>query len=104
MPLRGKSGHARVVDRVAASGAKPAAHQRDGLGRSWRALVRIIRKRVNRSARSARSPATALRTELDQDDRRVANSIVRDVGAGRANAIVCGSVLSRALRAPIDQR
>ena len=41
-----------------------------------------------------------LRSGLERDDRNVANSIVRDVGAGRANAIVCGSVLSRALRVP----
>jgi hypothetical protein len=39
------------------------------------------------------------------DDRDVANALVRDVGAGRANAIVCGSVLSpRFAGAPIDQR
>ena len=41
-------------------------------------------------------PRPRLRRTLD--DRVVANSIVRDVGAGMANAIVCGSVLSRALR------
>jgi hypothetical protein len=60
---------------VRAGGPSDLVQDAAGLGRSWRALVRIIRKRVNRSARSARSAATTLRTELDQDDRRVAEAI-----------------------------
>ena len=59
-----------------------------GLGRGWCALVRIIRKRVNRGARSARSEATMLRTELEQDDRRVAEPIARSATSGRSKAVV----------------
>jgi hypothetical protein len=56
----------------------------------------IDRDPLRRQARKA--VAAASRSRGNAHERLVANSIVRDVGAGRANAIVCGSVLSRALR------
>ncbi|HZL04818.1 MAG TPA: hypothetical protein VFE45_05270, partial [Coriobacteriia bacterium] len=49
-------------------------------------------------ARGRTRKCVAAGAKLDPDDPYVANALVRDVGAGRANAIVCGSLLSRALR------